>query len=338
MVLEVALELAGRHVERYSGCGVEIVARALISHPWTAIAGTPEGQVGFYIVISSNPDRSATGFPLITLRPGFATRFSGPRDRISAPLFLSGIEIKSGHETADSEFSARRAHHDLAARDERSERDVVAGLVVGNCCCPDFTAGLRIEGNKHGLSSSVINFVGIQRHTAVRVMRNAGPLRPRPSVTPENVARLRVDSDHLIVGRRNEHHTVVDDRRGFVDSAFAGRERPHRAQPRNVLRRDLLQRTVALAVVGTPDHQPVARLGVLQPFRRHRLISLEDLWHRCRRRLLLRRSLHKACIPYCDERDRPSCNYGAETPYEHDVSPPALFSSGHHTFLRGASH
>ena len=42
-------------------------------------------------------------------------------------------------------------------------------------------------------------------------------------------------------------------------------------------RGDLIERTVAPAVVGAADHQPVAVFGFLQAFRRHRLVILQNL-------------------------------------------------------------
>ena len=44
----------------------------------------------------------------------------------------------------------------------------------------------------------------------------------------------------------------------------------------DVAGRDLVQRAVAPAVVGAPDHQPVAVLGLLQPLGGHRLVVLQD--------------------------------------------------------------
>ena len=102
-------------------------------------------------------------------------------------------------------------------------------------------------------------------------------------------AGLRVERDHLVARRRDEHHAVVDDRRRLVAVGDAGGDHPRRLQPRDVGRRDLIERAVAPAVVGAPDHQPVAGVGILQALGRHRLVVPQHGRHRRRRRRRQRR-------------------------------------------------
>ena len=51
---------------------------------------------------------------------------------------------------------------------------------------------------------------------------------------------------------------------------------PHRLQPVDIAARDLIERAVAPAVIGAPDHQPVAVFGVLQALGRDRLVVLQN--------------------------------------------------------------
>src|SRR5262249_44684635 len=56
VVLVIALDSPGRRVNGNRRRGVEIVARSLIAHPGTAVAGAPEHQVRVGIVVAGDPD------------------------------------------------------------------------------------------------------------------------------------------------------------------------------------------------------------------------------------------------------------------------------------------
>ena len=127
----------------------------------------------------------------------------------------------------------------------------------------------------------------IQRDAAAgRVQQRSTSSGSGRLIAPQQRAGLRVDRDHLIARRRDEHHAVVDDRRRLVTVGHAGREHPHRLQPRDVVRRDLIERAVAPAVVGAPDHQPVAVLRLLQPLGGDGRVVLQDRRKRRRWRRL----------------------------------------------------
>jgi hypothetical protein len=57
---------------------------------------------------------------------------------------------------------------------------------------------------------------------------------------------------------------------------LAGRHAPDELQARGIVRRDLLQRAEAPAVIGAAEQQPVGILRVLQPFRCDRRVLLQD--------------------------------------------------------------
>src|SRR3954464_8239173 len=111
MVLMMAPDRAGCDVERDRRGGVQVVARPLIPHPWAAVAGAPEGEVGLGIVVTGHPNRSAAGLPLIASRPGVAAGLAGRRHRVGLPRFLAGFSVVRGDEPADAELAARHADH-----------------------------------------------------------------------------------------------------------------------------------------------------------------------------------------------------------------------------------
>src|SRR6185436_18400270 len=99
----------------------------------------------------------------------------------------------------------------------------------------------------------------------------------------------------------------------------------------HVLRRDLLERTVAPAVVGSPDHQPVAVFRLLQALRRYRFIVLQNRGRGCRRLRLsrpLRLLLPREGSENQHQRDSARKNEGLETAFvKHTWSPRLLFEN-----------
>ena len=77
-------------------------------------------------------------------------------------------------------------------------------------------------------------------------------------VLPEQLAGGRVEGLDDVAGARQEHHAVVDERRGLV-GALGHRQRPGQAQAGHVVGPDPVQRRVALVVAGAPPGQPVLR-------------------------------------------------------------------------------
>src|ERR1700680_968694 len=158
MVLKMTFDRAGRDVERQRRRGVEIVTRTLVAHPWPTVTGSPIRQVGLRIIVAGDPYRSAAGLPLIALRPSPAAGFSRTGNSIGAPLLFAGIGIVGRHEAADSQLTAPCSYHDLAARDQRSQRDVVAGLVVRYRGRPDFLASPRVQCHQDGFVGGMYHF------------------------------------------------------------------------------------------------------------------------------------------------------------------------------------
>ena len=122
-----------------------------------------------------------------------------------------------GDEAADAELAARRADHHLAVGDERRQRHVVAVLVVLDLRRPHLLAGLRVERDEHRVGGGEEHLVAVQRDAAAGPVQHDDVLGPAGCcVAPEKRAGFRVDRDHLVARRRDEHHAVVDDRRRLV--------------------------------------------------------------------------------------------------------------------------
>src|ERR1700680_2517535 len=102
----VAFDLAGGHIDRNGRGREKIIAGALVTHPRAAVAHPPEREVRLGVVIPGDPYGAAPGFPLISLRPRFATRLSRCRHCIDPPLFLAGVGIEGRYKSADSQFAA----------------------------------------------------------------------------------------------------------------------------------------------------------------------------------------------------------------------------------------
>src|SRR5262249_40028069 len=109
--------------------------------------------------------------------------------------------------------------------------------------------------------------------------RDNGSLRTWPAIAPQYIAADAVEGDHLVVWRGDEQDSVVHHRRRFVGAPFTGSGAPHRPQPRNIRRSDLIERAVTPAVISPADHRPMPVFGLQQPLGRHRLVILKNRRH-----------------------------------------------------------
>ena len=117
----MTLDLAGGGVDRHSRTGVEIVAGPLVTHPRSAIAGTPEAEIGCRIVGAGDPDRSTPGLPLVTRGPSLGSRLARRRHGISLPRRFAGFGVECGNKAAHAKLAARYADHHFAVGDERGQ-------------------------------------------------------------------------------------------------------------------------------------------------------------------------------------------------------------------------
>src|SRR5207245_2538789 len=123
---------------------------------------------------------------------------------------------------------------------------------------------------EHGVVGREKHSVAKQRKTAGGWMEHNRAFWERPPVAPQESARYGVDRDHLVTGGGDEHEAVVHNRRRFVPVGDAGRKHPERLEALDLSRRDLIQGTVAPAIVGATDHEAVAVLLFFETFRRDR--------------------------------------------------------------------
>jgi hypothetical protein len=280
MVLEITPDCAGRDIECDGGNGVEIIARPIVADGGAPVARVKVCQICFGVVISRHPDRSAARLPFVAFRPGLTAGFARRRHGISSPQLFACFGIEGCHEAANSELSARCAHHHSSSRYERCERHVIGGAIIGHLGGPHFLAGLRMQSDENGLTRREVHLVAIERDPAIGFVRHGSSVGTFSPIAPQQIAAPGIDGDHLIHGRGDEHDAVVDDGSGFVAPGLAGGEHPHRRETRDIGRRQLVERAVTPAVISAADHQPVAIFGMLEALRRNGLILLKQQRHR----------------------------------------------------------
>ena len=154
-------------------------------------------------------------------------------------------------------LAAVDAADDDAVRDARPARLGEALPVIGPRGLPDRLARPRVEGDDCRVVGGQVDLVPVEGDAAGRApaLRVLGILVP---VLPEQLAGGRVEGLDDVAGARQEHHAVVDERRGLV-GALGHRQRPGQTQAGHVVGPDPVQRRVALVVSGAPPGQPVLR-------------------------------------------------------------------------------
>src|ERR1700722_529868 len=89
-ILVVTADFACSYIDGDGRAGIQVVARAFISHPRAAVAGSPESQLGFRIVVPGDPGRTAAAFPLLATHwPAVTSRFTRGRNRKCSPHLLA---------------------------------------------------------------------------------------------------------------------------------------------------------------------------------------------------------------------------------------------------------
>src|SRR6185503_15998097 len=132
---------------------------------------------------------------------------------IKPPRLLAGIHIEGCNETTNSDFASRCADDDLAIGHQWRERHVIAFLVVFNNRRPDFFSCPGVERNEYGFSGCEKILVFVERNTTTGRMQYDAVLEERAPVAPENCTGPGIECDDLVTRSRNEHDTVVYNRR-----------------------------------------------------------------------------------------------------------------------------
>src|SRR5262252_2048500 len=242
-----------------------------VAGPGGSIADTPVDEVQGGIIIAGHPGRATAVLPIV-VRPAFVAGFAGPRNRESAPQLLAVIGVIGDDIAAYPIFTARAADDDFAVHDEGHQGQVLSLLVILDLLVPGHLAGLGVERHEMVVGSGEVELILPKPDTTARRVQLREIFGQLPLVTPDLLAGLRVDGDHLVLWRRYEHDAVVDDRRGLVAFVDAGRKGPRRLQILDVGRVDLVERAVALAVISAPVEHPVAGFGVGEPIGGNRAV------------------------------------------------------------------
>ena len=165
--------------------------------------------------MSWHPHRGAAGTPGFT-GPSFIAGLTRRGHGIGAPYFLASFCVQCHDEAANAQFTARRAHQDLAVNGERRHGDVVAEVVVLDSGIPGFPAGGCVQCDDPGIQSGGIDFIAIKGDATVGAMEGNVGFRQIVLIAPQHIAARRVDCINQIARRGDEHHAIVDDRRRFM--------------------------------------------------------------------------------------------------------------------------
>ena len=156
---------------------------------------------------------------------------------------------------------ARSSRKHLVSGHDKSARQRAA---VDRRSFPADRAGPGVQRDDVPVGRGVIHHVVVDGE-ALRVAR------PASTELPQQFAARRIERPEDAAGRArvargHDEHDAVMHERNALDDAGHHRFGPGELQLVDVLPRDLTQRTVALRVVGSAEHEPIIRAGVQQHF------------------------------------------------------------------------
>ena len=188
-------------------------------------------------------------------------------------------DVVGGDEAADAELAAGDADDDLVLDDQRSMRDGVALLGLGDVSVPQRLAVLGVDGNQTRVDGAHEERVAGDRDSAIHAPA-AEPCKRRRCVVvgPEHPPGRGVERDD-VVGRLDcVHHAVDDQGRRLEFFERARLEDPLELQIPDVVLRDLGEGAVALAEHRAGMRQPVVRLagGVEETLPGHLRVERSD--------------------------------------------------------------
>ena len=285
-VLVVPLDLARIDVHRERAVGVEVVAGPVLVVPVRAgVADAPDQGVGLRVVAACDPGRAAAVRGRALVLPGLRAGLAGRGDGVGAPDFLVGVEVGRRDPAADAVLGAGNARDREVLDDERSARDHLALVGIGDLALPGDLAGVLVGGDDAAVQRVRDDLVAPERHAAV--VDAAARDGARPVVVglgvhlPDEIALTAVGVD-LVDGAPavgDVHEAVLDDGRALKaavrpDAAAldaAERYGPSNLQVLDVAGVDLVERREPLRRVAAVVEKPVPLLarGVEQAVRRH---------------------------------------------------------------------
>ena len=158
--------------------------------------------------------------------------------------------------------------------DDRAARVPVALRRIGDPGLPRRAPAARVEREHRRVLRGDEDPVAPDREIAELVEPARQVALQRTPVLPDQRAGVGLQRLDDVARVGQVHHAPVDERRRLVH-AVRHRPRPGEAQVADVLRVHPVERAVPLAVVGAPEHQPVARGRIEQHVVRDRFEVLD---------------------------------------------------------------
>src|SRR6267143_1809771 len=264
-LLEVPHVLAGLRLQRDHRRAVQVVAfphRPVVIGP--AVAGREVEEAELRIERGRVPDRGAAAHRMVRAGgPGLAATLPRPGQRVPAPLDLAALGVQCGDAPTHAEFAARDAAVHETVVVERRAGDGVAVLPLLDRRLPGHLAGLHVERDDVRVELTEVEQPLAHGESTVDppaayggdLLVDAGP------VLPEDLARLGVQREDIVVARDHVHDPVLDEGRGLervlaADAGALQARHPGALELLDVAGVDLGQRRVALvgevAAVGDP--------------------------------------------------------------------------------------
>src|SRR2546425_4604328 len=218
-LLEVPDVLAGLRLQRDHRRAVQVVAlahRAVVIRP--AVAGCEVEEAELRIERGRVPDGGAAAHRMVGAgRPGLAATLPRPGQRVPAPLDLAGPGVQRGDAPTHAELAARDAAVHEAVVVERRAGDGVAVLPLLDGRPPRHLAGLHVQRDDVRVELTEVEQPLAHGETAVDppathggdLLVDAGP------VLPQDLARLGVQREDVVVARDHVHDSVLDEGRGL---------------------------------------------------------------------------------------------------------------------------
>jgi len=267
----VRADLAALGVDRHDGVGVEVVAFAHASIEVRAgVAGIEIKEVQLGVERGGGPAVPAAARPSLPVGgPGLGPGLSRGRNHVAPPDALAGLELEGVGVTAHAELPSGAADDHHVLDDQRRHRRALTGPYVAERLVPDALARLGVQREHVGVEgrdehlpighgAAAIDVAAAQRHV----------VRGRVLAAPQLGSRPGVEGPYPSVPAGDVHDPVDDDRRRLervrrrarVHAHRAALERPRGSEAPDVAGVDLVDRAVALTVVGAVVREPVVRL------------------------------------------------------------------------------
>ena len=235
------------------------------------VAGPPIDEVELGIVRARAPRRRPAVQPRVGAGgPRLVAGLAGPRDRVAAPQLLAGRGVPAVEEAAGGGLAAGHPRDEDPVGHDGGARRVVALRPVGELLVPQLLAGLHVEGEDvvvdgHPEETALVD----HRPAPVEAAAPPRSLLEDDRRAPDLPARLQVDGERPapVDGVENP---VVDGRRGELARLVHHAGAPDGHEPMEVGLVDLVEGTVALAVVPhAVDEHVLGGLRIVQQiFRR----------------------------------------------------------------------